>query len=110
MLGYQPLIGQVLCVDDAPERVDEDMVVAPVAVPPFQLFEVAVEMLLADFVEAPDDTSLEQAPDTLYSVGVDIAYDPFVDAVVDRLVPGVIVGDADVGLELVGVDRLGFVP
>ena len=100
MLGYQSLI-QVLSVDDAPERVNEDVVVAPVVVSPFELFEVAVEMLRADLMEAADDAPLEQAPDTFDGVGVDIAHDPFVDAVVDCLMPGVVVSDADLSVFVV---------
>ena len=41
-LSSQPLIGQVFRVNNTAKGVSEDMVVVPVVVPPFKLFEVAV--------------------------------------------------------------------
>ena len=55
-------------VDDALERVAEDVAVVAVVEPPLQLFEVAVKMLRADLVESPDNGTLEQAPDALDAV------------------------------------------
>ena len=66
-------------------------------------------MLHADLVKRADERPLKQAPHILDAVGVDIAAYPFVVAVVDRLVPGIVVRDADVGAEGIGVDGLGFI-
>ena len=59
----------MLSVDDAPDRVDEDVVVVAVAVPPVRFFEVTVKVLLRDLVEGSNDASLEQAPDAFDGVG-----------------------------------------
>ena len=66
-------------------------------------------MLYADLVERADDGALEQAPDVLDPVGVDVPTDPFVFAVVDGLMPRVMVMDTQVGAEFIRVDRFGFV-
>ena len=42
--------------------------------------------------------------------GVNVAHDPFLNGVIDDLVSGVFVFDADVGAEFIGVDGLGLVP
>ena len=67
-------------------------------------------MLGADLVERAHDGPLEQAPDVLDAVRVNVSDDPLLRRVVDRPVDGVIVFDSDVGAEFVGVDGLGFVP
>ena len=66
-------------------------------------------MLDTQTVERPDDGSLEQRPYTLDPVGMDIADDPPFFGVVDCLMPGVGVTDAEVGFEIIGVDGLGLV-
>ena len=50
-----------------------------------------------------------KAPDAFDRVGVDIAHDPLLGAVIHALVARVAVADPDVRLEFVGVDRLGLV-
>lgn len=77
--------------------------------PKFLLLEIGVEMLHADLVERTNDGALEQAPDVLNAVGVDVAYGPLSGGVVDRLVLGVGVRNAHVGAEFIGIERLGFV-
>ena len=103
-------VGHMVGVDDALERVAENVSVIAVVEPPFQLLEVAVEMLCADLVESAHDGTLEERPDALNTVRMNIPYDPFLCGVVHCLVAGVVVLDTDVGLEFVGVDRLGLVP
>ena len=43
-------------------------------------------MLTRHLMERPDDRAIEQAPDALYAVRVNVATDPLVFAVVDSLV------------------------
>ena len=107
--GRQGLVREVLGLHDAPKRAGEDLGVVSVAVSPLELFEVAVEMLLRDLVEGSDDAALEQAPDALNGVRVDIAHNPFLDGVVDRLMAGVVVCDSEICRELVRVDGRGLV-
>lgn len=60
-------------------------------------------MLAAGLVEAADHSPVEQAPDGLHGVGVNVATDLFVGVVVDRGVNGVFVSDGVVaGTLLVG--------
>ena len=74
--GYQILIGEVVGCKDSPHGVSEDVRVVSVVEPPLKLFEVAVQMLGADFVERAHDGPLEQAPDALDAVGVNVSDDP----------------------------------
>jgi len=66
-------------------------------------------MLDADLVIGPDDGAFQEALSGLDAVGVNVANDPLPGMVVDRLVPGVAIGDATVGHPLVRVDRFGVV-
>ena len=102
-------VGERVGVHDAPQGVSEDVRVVPVVEPPFQFFEVAVQMLRTDLVERADDGALQQAPDAFDAVRVHIADDPFLDGVTDDAVPRVGIPDAEVRQQLIGVDRLGLV-
>lgn len=64
-------------------------------------------MLERDLVIGAHQGALEQAPDALYGVGMHLAVDPFLDAVVDGLVLGVGVLNSVVGAPVVGIDSLG---
>ena len=84
------------------------MRVVAVVEPPLRPFQVAVDVLRADLVEGSDDGALEQRPDPLHAVCVNVASYPFVLGMIDRLVTSVLVLDAEAGLEFVRVDRFGF--
>jgi hypothetical protein len=73
-----------------------------------QFVQVGFQVLHADLVVSADDAALEKAPDALNAVRVDIPAHPFFLRVINALVPRVFVGNADVGGELVGVDRFGI--
>ena len=83
--------------------------VAPVVVSPLQFFEVTIQMLDTHLVERAHQRPLEQAPDAFNAVGVHVAHNPLLHGVIDRLMPGIVVADPEIGLEFVGVDGFGFV-
>lgn len=99
----------MLRLDDAPERVREDVRVVAVAVPPLQFLQVTVKVLLAHLVERADDAALEQAPHPFDGVRVHVADNPLLRPVVHRLMAGVVVRDAEVGREFVRVDGLSLI-
>jgi len=66
-------------------------------------------MLDAHLVVAADDGTLQEAPDVLDPVGVNVAAHPFLDRVVYGLMSGVVVSDATVGAPVVSVDRFRLV-
>src|SRR5829696_4860811 len=66
-------------------------------------------MLRADLVVAADDPTLEEGPDVLHRVRVDVGSDVFMGGVVDDLVPSVLVPDALIADPFVGVDGLRLV-
>ena len=71
----------------------------------FQFVKVGVQMLHADTVVGADDRTLQEAPDALDSVRVNVAAHPFLNRVIYALVAGVFVRNSDIGGKLVGVDR-----
>ena len=107
--GDQLQVSEVSRVHNPRQGVREDVRVVAVVVPPFQLFQVAVQVLCAHLVEGTDDGALEQAPHALDAVGMNVTHDPLFGRVVDHLMASIVIGDAQVGLQLVGVDRLGLV-
>ena len=66
-------------------------------------------MLLADLMKRPDNGSLEERPDALNAIGVDVPNYPFLGGVVDCLMAGVMILDSKVKLQFVGVDRFSLV-
>ncbi len=108
-LGGQFFIREPIGVQDPAERVTEDVWIVAIVEPPFDLFEVAIKMLVGDFVERTHDGPLQKAPDAFYAVGVYVSVDPFPVAVSDRFVTCVGVSDTEVGPEFIGVDRFGFI-
>ena len=109
-LRHQLPVGQVSGVHDAPESVREDVRIIAVIVTPLQFFQVAIQMLDAHLVERADDRPLEQTPHALNRVGVNLADNPLVLRVLDRLMAGIVILDPDVGFQLIGVDGFGLVP
>ena len=62
-----------------------------------------------NLMKRTDDRPLQETPDVLYGVGVDVATGVLADGMVDCLVTGVLVSDAPVGSPVVGVDGFGFI-
>ena len=83
--------------------------IVTVVEPPFQLIQIGIQMLDRDLVIGTDDGSLQKAPDALLRVGVNIAANPFLKAVVDGLMARVRVGDALAGCPLVNVVGFGII-
>ena len=106
---YQLPVGERRRFQDALQRVPEHVRVVAVVEPPLHLFQVAIQVLGADLVEGPDNGALEQRPDALDTIGVNIADHPFVCGVVHCFVARVAVGDAQLGLQLVCVNGFGVV-
>ena len=71
-----PTIGEVSRVDDALERVDENIRVVSVVEPPLELLKVAIHVFRAHLVERADKRTLEQAPHAFHAVCVNVAHDP----------------------------------
>ena len=65
-------------------------------------------MINRDLMVGPDDGALQETPNVLDGVGMNLASDIFADAVVDRLMASIMVGDAPIRPPIVGVDRLSF--
>ena len=85
------------------------MRVVAVVEPPLELLEVAVDVFHANLVKRADDRPLKQAPYALDRVCVNVTDDPFLSAVVNGLVPCVVVRDAEIRLQAIGVDGFRFV-
>ena len=66
-------------------------------------------MLLAHLVEGRDDGELKQRPHALDAVVADVADNPLLLGMVNRVVARVVTLNGDVALPYVGVDRLGIV-
>lgn len=62
-----------------------------------------------NLMKRTDNRPLQETPDVLYGVGVDVPTGVFADVVVDRLVERIFVSDALVGPPIVGVDGFGFI-
>jgi hypothetical protein len=65
-------IGQSIGSDQPEQCIPEQERVLAVVEPKCELVQVGVQVLLRELVIAPDDGALEQRPDALHAVGVDV--------------------------------------
>ena len=82
--------------------------VLTIVIPPLQLVKIGVKMLGAQLMVSPNDRALEQAPDILDVVGVDFASNVLLDAVIDRLMPRVVIRNTLIWRPVIGVDHFRF--
>ena len=66
-------------------------------------------MLNANLVERADDRALEETPNAFDTVGVNVTNYPFKVSMADAFVSRVVVSDAEIGTQFVGIERFGFV-
>ena len=107
--GDQIVESELARVQYPGQSVREDVGVVPVVETPFQLLQVAVQMLRAHLVESSDYGTLEQAPDALDSVGMNVSNNPLLGGVIYHLVARVLISNPQVGLQFIGVDGFGFI-
>ena len=108
-LRHQLPISEIFSVDNAVQRITENMGIVAVIETPFQFLKVSVQVLPAHLVEGSDNRTLEQAPHALYPVGVDLSCHPFLSGVAHSLMPCVVIFNPHVGLQLIGVNRLSLI-
>ena len=109
-LSNQFPVGEASGVYDSAQSIAEDMWVVTVVESPFQLFQIAVQMLDAHLVEGSDDGTLEKAPHPFYAISVNVANNPLLGRMAHSPVYGVFVLDPKVRPKFVGVNRLSFIP
>lgn len=102
-LSGQAFVSQMRGVNNAMQGIPEDVVVVAVGETAFQLFQVPCQMLAAYLVKSPHDGPLKEAPNALNAVDMHITYNPLFLTVVDGFVAGVMIGNAKVGRQFVGV-------
>jgi hypothetical protein len=85
-------------------RIPEHVGVFSVVEAELQLIKVGVKVLRANLMVATDDGALQEAPDVLKRVRVNVAPNVFSFAVLDRFVLGVLIGDTLVSFPFVGID------
>ena len=108
-LRHQLPVCEVSRIDDALERVDENIGIVAVVESPLELLKIAIHVLDAHLVECPREGTLEQAPHALHAVRVNVAHDPHFLGMVHRFMARIAVLDSDIGLQLIRVDGLGFI-
>lgn len=102
------MIAQCILRQKALHDIPEGVLVVPVVVPKLHFLEEGVQVLHADLVERANDGALEQAPHAFDAVGVHVANHPFIAGMADGLMPGIVVREAKIAPQFVGVDRFGF--
>jgi len=92
-----------------PERISKQEGIVTVVIPPFEFVQIGIEMLHRQLMIRADNRPLEKAPNAFNGVSVDFAMHPLLDAVIDRLVPGVGILNTLISGPIVGVDGLCIV-
>src|SRR5437867_2335689 len=105
-LSCQLLIGERPRTEQPGERVAEEIRILAVVKAKLKFIEVSIQMLGADLMIRTDHRSLEQAPNALDAVGVNVSADPLFFVVIDSFVLRVGIPDATVGPPLIGDDPL----
>jgi hypothetical protein len=103
----QFLVRQRLSFDKPQERVAKQIDVGPVIEAPCDLIEVRRQMLHRKLMVRADNRAVEEAPDALNRVRVNVAPNPLFRRVVNPLMARVFVAASTIGAVGVCVDRLG---
>jgi hypothetical protein len=109
LLRSEFAIRKRVAFDQRQDRVAEEIWVRPVVPAERGFVQVRGQVLDAELVVRADHAAVEEAPNALHGVRVNLTVDPFVARVVDPLMPRVLVTDAAIRTVRVGVDRLGIV-
>ena len=89
--GNQLPVGEVLGSYELPHRIVEQVRVVPIVETMLQFIQVSVQMLCRHLVVGTDDRPLQEAPDALDGVRMNLAIHPFVQRMIDGLVNRVLV-------------------
>ena len=108
-LRSQLLVSKSFRVHNAPKRINEDVRVIPVIKPPFKLFYVAVHVLDGHLMECSNDGTLEQAPDSLDAVDMNITSYPFLFGVGNGFMAGIMIFNSEIGFPFIGIYGFSFV-
>ena len=106
-LSNQFLIRETLSLEQLQKRIPKEPRICPIIEPPFEFIEIGVHMLSRHLVVGTDERAVEEAPYVLYGVCMDSTSYPFLSAMIDCLMAGVIVPDAPVGGPVIGIDGFG---
>ena len=102
----QSFVTQLASANESEKRVSEQELVVAAVEAERHLVKVSRQLLNAQVVVGSHNRSLEERPDALDSVGVDVGLHPLLHAVVDRPVLGVLVAGPPLRQPLVGDDGL----
>ena len=108
-LSHQFPISEVPSVENPKQGVTKNMRIVAVVETPFQFLKVSVQVLPAHLVEGTNNGPLEQAPDPLDTVGVDLADNPLLGGMAHSPVYGVVIFNPHVGLQFIGVNSLSLI-
>ena len=103
------MVSEASSVDYSFQSVAEDMRIVAVIETPFQFLKVSVQVLGAHLVEGSDDGPLKQAPDALDAVGMNVTHNPLLRRMANGLMASVVIGNAQVRLQFVGIDGLSLI-
>jgi hypothetical protein len=90
-LGTRPIqvwqfqLRQVLSISAPLYRRAEYIRVVPVVIAELEFSDVQMQIFLADLMECPDDSALEDGPEAFNCIGVNCANDMLANGVIDRL-------------------------
>ena len=96
-------------VHNLSQRIAEDVGIVAVVISPLQFLNVAIHVLDAHLVECAHERTLEQAPDALDAVCVNVANNPFIFGMPHSLMACVVVADSDIRPHLIRINGLCFV-
>src|SRR5260370_3611019 len=102
---YQFRIRKLRRINQFCESIPENMFVFPVIKTMLQFIQIGVQMLNAHFMVRTNDRTLQEAPNALDAVGVNIADNPFLGEVINPSVLRVGIFDSPISRHFVRVDR-----
>ena len=85
------------------------MGIVPIIEPPLKLVKIGIKMFSGDLMIRTDNRSLEERPNALNRVGVNIATYPFLNRMVDSVMLSICISHALISRKLVGVNVLGLI-
>jgi len=96
-------------IHNASQSITKDMGIVAIIVSPFEFFNVAIHMLDAHFMERTHERTLEQAPDALDTVCVNITDNPLILRMPHSLMARIVISDSDIRPHFICIYGLCFV-
>ena len=98
-------VWQLRRIDQFRECIPENVFILPIVKPMFKLIQIGVQMFDTDLMIRADNRPLQEAPNALDAVSMNIADNPFLCGMINPTMLRIGVLNSPIGWHFIGIDR-----